>query len=86
MTREININRLRLKVPGVQSASEGRALAKAVSRGLANFLQGIDVAGCLDAVNVRVPGGRSKAGDLVGAVRSAIAKETSSLRNERRRS
>jgi hypothetical protein len=86
MTREININRLRLKVPGVQSASEGRALAKAVSRGLVNSFQGIDVTGCLDAVNVRVAGGRAKAGDVVGAVRSAIAKETSSLRNERRRS
>jgi hypothetical protein len=86
MTREINIDRLRLRVPGVVSTAEGRALAKAVAHGIADSLRGTNVGGDLDSVKVHVPVGRSKAGDVVGAVRSAIARETSILRNEKRRS
>jgi len=86
MTHEINIDRLRLRVPGVVSATEGRALAKAVARGMADSLRGMNVGGSLDGVKVHVPGRRSKSGNLVGAVGSAIARETSSLRNEKRRS
>jgi hypothetical protein len=86
MTHEINIDRLRLRVPDVVSAAEGRALAKAVALGMVDSLRETNVGGSLDGVKVRVPGGRATAGDVVGAVRSAIARETSSLRNEKRRS
>ncbi len=86
MTREINVDRLRLRVPGVVSAAEGRALAKAVARGMADSLRGMNVGGNLDGMKVRVPGGPSKAGDMVGSVRSAIAREALIPRNQKRRS
>jgi len=89
MTREINIDRLHLKMPAAQSAGsarDARMLAKSVAAGLAKSLKTRklgDAAGSLDTVSVRVPRKDANAKGVVRAIQASIRKEFATARKER---
>ncbi|SPF40921.1 hypothetical protein SBDP1_320037 [Syntrophobacter sp. SbD1] len=80
MTREINIDRLHLRLPSAQSSpggDKGVSLAKSVAEGLAkSFRRGdlTQVGGSLDVVHICVPTEQANAEGIVRAIQAAISK------------
>jgi hypothetical protein len=89
MTMEINIDRLRLKMPQARSSkggAEGRFLAQSVATGLAKSFPRSRVAptgATIDRVHVTLPRGKVTADTAVRAIQKAIGTRLDAARRRR---